>query len=307
MKLERQLKVALDESRLLILGTQVLFGFQFNAAFQQQFDNVPFLSRVFVCAGLMLLTIAIALLIAPTMDHRIVEHGQDSPRVLALATLFAGMALLPLAIALALDIFAAMERIAAAAVAASIAGGFFGLAMLCWYALAWVTTRKERSMIKDADKPTPLETQVDQLLTEARVIIPGVQALLGFQLTVTFTQAFAQLEESAKLVHAAALCCIALAVVLLMAPASIHRIAFGGQDDPEFVKLASLFVVGSPFPLAVGIALDTYVAAGRAVKSETAAASLAAAAIIILLGVWYALPVWRRGKRISDRLARPAL
>jgi hypothetical protein len=39
----------------------------------------------------MLLTIAIALLIAPTMDHRIVERGQDSPRVLALATLFAGM------------------------------------------------------------------------------------------------------------------------------------------------------------------------------------------------------------------------
>ena len=307
MKLERQLKVALDESRLLILGAQVLFGFQFNAAFQQQFDNVPFLSRVFVCAGLVLLTIAIALLIAPTMDHRIVERGQDSPRVLALATLFAGMALLPVAIALALDIFAAVERIAAVAVAASFAGGFFALAMLCWYALAWLTPRKEQPMMKDGGKPTPLETQVDQLLTEARVIIPGVQALLGFQLTVTFTQAFAQLEESVKLVHAAALCCIALAVVLLMAPASIHRIAFGGQDDPEFVKLASLFVVGSPFPLAVGIALDTYVAAGRAVKSETAAASLAAAAIIILLGVWYALPVWRRGKRISDRLARPAL
>jgi len=50
-------------------------------------------------------------------------------------------------------------------------------------------------MIKDADKPTPLETQVDQLLTEARVIIPGVQALLGFQLTVTFTQAFTQLAQ----------------------------------------------------------------------------------------------------------------
>jgi hypothetical protein len=38
MKLERQLKIALDESRLLILGSQVLFGFQFNGIFQQQFD-----------------------------------------------------------------------------------------------------------------------------------------------------------------------------------------------------------------------------------------------------------------------------
>ena len=34
MTLERQLKVPLDESRLLILGAQVLFGFQFNGIFQ---------------------------------------------------------------------------------------------------------------------------------------------------------------------------------------------------------------------------------------------------------------------------------
>jgi hypothetical protein len=55
MKLERQLKIALDESRLLILGSQVLFGFQFNGIFQQQFDALPSLSRAFVCAGLTLI------------------------------------------------------------------------------------------------------------------------------------------------------------------------------------------------------------------------------------------------------------
>jgi len=71
-------------------GTRVLFGFQFNGIFQHQFESLPFLSRVFVCAGLTLLTLAIALLIAPSMEHRIVERGQDSRRVLALATLFAG-------------------------------------------------------------------------------------------------------------------------------------------------------------------------------------------------------------------------
>ena len=136
MKLERQLKVALDESRLLILGSQVLFGFQFNGIFQQQFESLPFLSRLFGCTGVTLLTLAIALLIAPSMEHRIVERGQDSRRVLALATLFVGTALLPVAIALALDIFVAMERIAASALAASMAGAFFGLAMLCWYGLA---------------------------------------------------------------------------------------------------------------------------------------------------------------------------
>ena len=33
MEMERKLRIALDESRLLILGAQVLFGFQFQGVF----------------------------------------------------------------------------------------------------------------------------------------------------------------------------------------------------------------------------------------------------------------------------------
>src|SRR5947207_9587775 len=68
-------------------------------------------------------------------------------------------------------------------------------------------------------KATPLNAQVEQLLTEARVIIPGAQALLGFQFAVTLTRAFEQLPPGAKLAHTIALLCVALAVILLMAPA----------------------------------------------------------------------------------------
>src|SRR4051812_37823297 len=102
MQLERQLKIALDECRLLILGAQVLFGFQFNGIFQQKFATLTFASRSIVCASLTLIMGALALLIAPSMEHRIVERGQHSRRVLALATLFAGAALFPIALALAL-------------------------------------------------------------------------------------------------------------------------------------------------------------------------------------------------------------
>ena len=70
----------------------------------------------------------------------------------------------------------------------------------------------------EAEKPTPLTTQVEQLLTEARVIIPGAQALLGFQFAVTLTRAFEQLSSGAKLAHIIALLCVALAVVLLWRP-----------------------------------------------------------------------------------------
>src|SRR5262249_13681369 len=135
--------------------------------------------------------------------------------------------------------------------------------------------------------------KVDQLLTEARLIIPGAQALLGFQLAVTLTKAFSELPAESKLAHAVALCCIGLVVLFLMAPASLHRIAFDGEDDPQFVQLGSWFVC-APLPLALGIALDTYVAAGPAVQSPSTAVALAAAAIAALLGAWYAYPIWHR-------------
>jgi Family of unknown function (DUF6328) len=44
-ELDAKLKTALDESRLLILGAQVLFGFAFQAAFQELFAEVDAAGR----------------------------------------------------------------------------------------------------------------------------------------------------------------------------------------------------------------------------------------------------------------------
>lgn len=292
MKLEQQLKTALNDNRLLILGAQVLFGFQFNAVFQELFDSLTLLARVLASAGLMLLVLTIALLITPSMAHRIVERGQQSLRILKLATGCAGWALLPLSIALAFDFFLSLGRIGGTTVGAFGAITFFSFAILCWFLLEfWLSTGRKIMSETKTPKATPLDAQVDQLLTEARVIIPGAQALLGFQLAVTLTRAFAQLPPEAKMVHAVALCCVGLTIILLMAPASLHRIAFAGQDDAEFVKIGSWFVVAAPLPLAFGIAFDAYVAAFRALDSTAAATILAAAALMALLGFWYAYPL----------------
>ena len=58
-------------------------------------------------------------------------------------------------------------------------------------------------------------------------------------------------------------------------------------------EMKRLFLI---VPLAFGIALDAYVAAGRAFQSETAARTLAAFSLMVLLGFWYAYPLWRRAQ-----------
>ncbi len=93
---------------------------------------------------------------------------------------------------------------------------------------------------------TSLEQRITQMLTEARVVLPGVQALLGFQLISVVTRSFEQLPASSKLVHAASLGCLTVAIVFLMAPAANHRIVFAGQT-PRRCRW-SRFIALPPYP-----------------------------------------------------------
>ena len=143
MRLQRKLKTALDETRLLILGAQVLFGFQFNGAFQELFEELPLASRYLHCAALLLIMSAIGLLIAPSMRHRVVEGGQDTNASLEATTLFAGAALLPLALGLSLDVFITLQRVYG--FLAGIASGGFPSARAQLLVRACIDLQKERS------------------------------------------------------------------------------------------------------------------------------------------------------------------
>jgi hypothetical protein len=181
--------------------------------------------------------------------------------------------------------------------AALVAGSAFCLlAGMFWYGLGFSLRRKNRKRTMQEEKPTPLTTKIEQMLTEARVILPGAQALLGFQLTVTLTRAFGQLSDSLKLFHVASLCCVAVAIILLMTPAALHRISFAGEDTPSFFTIGSWFVVLAPAPLAIGIAGDLYVATSTAATSLTLGAILALAVLSLLACLWYILPVVLRAR-----------
>jgi hypothetical protein len=120
------------------------------------------------------------------------------------------------------------------------------------YGLGLALRRPGRNKPTSDHAATPLKTKIEQMLTEARVIIPGGQALLGFQFVCTFNRSFKELPLPIQYVHAASLCAVALAVLLLMTPAALHRIAFHGEDDKSFFRIGSALVVAASIPLASG-------------------------------------------------------
>src|SRR5689334_9753778 len=111
MALEDTLKTALDESRLLIMGAQVLFGFQFEAAFQEQFAGISIASRYLYCAGLLMLLASVAILIAPSLFHQIIFAGESRQGAVRMASALAGVSLLPLTLGLGAATFLAFEQL----------------------------------------------------------------------------------------------------------------------------------------------------------------------------------------------------
>src|SRR3954451_19755356 len=79
-----------------------------------------------------------------------------------------------------------------------------------------------------------LDRNLNELLGELRVALPGVQVLFAFLLAVPFNQRFAQCTPFEKGTYFVTLIGTAIAAALLIAPSSMHRIEFRA-DDKHFV------------------------------------------------------------------------
>jgi hypothetical protein len=297
---DRRVKTALDETRLLILGAQILFGFHLNAAFQAGFSKLSVGAHLLYAGAFSSITVAVGLLITPSMQHLLVEQGRSSQRILRASTWFAGSSLLPIALSLGSDLTIVMGYQFGAIVGAA-AGILAGtLALFLWYGAAWMVRRPgpEGGVMETV---TSIDVRVEHMLTEARVLLPGAQALFGFQMAILLTDAFAELPAASKLLHGAALCWMALAIILLMSPAAFHRIAFEGQNSEQFYRIGARFVIASAIPLTIGIAFDLHVALARALDSWIVGALIAAAIGFILVFLWFIRPLLIRA---NDRRKR---
>jgi len=129
------------------------------------------------------------------------------------------------------------------------------------------------------------------MLTEARVVLPGAQALFGFQLAIVLTQSFEHLSSASKIIHALCILLVALSVVLLMAPAAFHRITYAGEDTQDMYRIGSALVTIATLPLALGLAGDVYVVIAKITGSPAAGGAASAVSLIVLTGLWHIYPL----------------
>jgi len=158
---------------------------------------------------------------------------------------------------------------------------------------AWV-----RSPIDMRGKPVREECEeleladaASTLLDECRMVLPGIQALFGFQLIAVFNQRFADdLDKPDQLLHLAAISLVAIAVALVMTPAAYHRHRGARVVTDTFIHLSSLLLVASMVPLALGLSIDLYVIAKLIVDNDALGVPIAVGLFAFMSFCWFVFP-----------------
>ena len=136
------------------------------------------------------------------------------------------------------------------------------------------------------------------LLDECRMVLPGIQALFGFQLIAVFNSSFHErLSHAEKYTHLFAIGLIAFAIALIMTPATLHRRSGATRIDRKFLSRSSRLLLASMVPLALGICLDFYLVARIIIESVAVPLLMTLVLLSIFAWLWFLLPK----KRITSR------
>ena len=305
-ELHHKVKNALDEARTLILCAQVLLGFQFRAFFEQRFETLPPATRFVEVVGLAFLLIATVLLFMPAAFHRIVEGGEDSERLHKFATSVMCWALLPFSIGFGIDSFVAGETILGRAAGICAGAGVTLLSLFFWYGLQIRARKLELgdTQMKEEESEQKLNTKIEQVLTEIRMVLPGVQALLGFQMATTMMQSFEKLPDSSKQIHFAGLLLIILSAIFLMTPPAYHRLVNRGENTERFYRFAGEMLLAAMVSLPLGIAAGVFVVMRKFTESLEWSIAFALLTLFTAWGLWFGITLARKSKDASRQRHR---
>lgn len=138
-----------------------------------------------------------------------------------------------------------------------------------------------------------LNRNLNELLQELRVALPGIQVLFAFLLTVPFAQGFERISGFEKRVYFATLLAAAISAALLIAPTAYHRLLFRQQEKASLVFVANRLAIAGIAALALAMSgallLITHVLFGTAATVITTACAVTMFAVL-----WAALPLRRR-------------
>jgi amino acid transporter len=153
-RLDRELMELLQELRVVITGVQILLAFLLTAPFQQRFAQLQGSLRNAFFASIVCATLATALLLAPTAQHRLRWRARDKERLLRTGNQLAIAGTVFLAAAIVLAVYVVTNVLFTTDLAIWTALGFTVVFAGLWYVLpmAWRSPSSEEYAEDDEDE-----------------------------------------------------------------------------------------------------------------------------------------------------------
>lgn len=143
--------------------------------------------------------------------------------------------------------------------------------------------------LHDAPDREELRRRYYGLLQELRVLLPGVQVLVAFLLTVPFANRFSELDELGKAMYLASLVAGVLAVVAFVTPTAFHRFGDRRSRSQRLAWAIRMTRAGIVF---MAIALESAVfVICRLVFDATVAFVVVGALVATMTAAWIVLPL----------------
>ena len=142
---------------------------------------------------------------------------------------------------------------------------------------------------QDDRERLPLSKAVGYLIDESRMVLPGIQALFGFQLIAVFSERFDQLSQHEQLLHFASITLVVLATGLIMTPAAYHRHQEAREVTQSFITISTRLLLLGMVALAFALALDVYLV-GQLILAPGLARNIAWGLLGLLVFLWFVFP-----------------
>jgi len=141
----------------------------------------------------------------------------------------------------------------------------------------------------------------EHLLNECRMVLPGIQALFGFQLIAVFSDGFAnKLTRAEQRLHFFAIGLVAAAIAIIMTPPALHRHNGPRIVTQTFIDVSSHLLLWSMAPLAASICIEFYLI-GQLIVGHLLTSLLTAVLCAFFVTLWLVLP---RAVRLQQFISR---
>jgi hypothetical protein len=150
-----------------------------------------------------------------------------------------------------------------------------------------------RYLRDEEDARERLDRQWNELLQELRLAQTGTQILFAFLLGIAFQNRFQDADAFTHDVYAGTLIASGLAVGLLLAPVSFHRILFRRMMRDRMIPIAGRMAAGGLAFLILAISGGVLLAVD-VVLPRTVAVIVVGIVLAWFVFFWYVVPLWVR-------------